>query len=244
MMSLKALGFLKQRKRAWVGTFFLLCLSTYALFAQAQSGSAWIDPTHLTKTIFPASKGAETRTIAPLSSAAELAVQPSLQVGQPRVSGRRSDKRGKKATPLMLKTMVLAAHRFQVDAYLVKAVIHAESAFDPQARSPKNAIGLMQVLPSTARDLGLTAQPTASVEQLLTDPRVSIVVGTKYLAEQLARFGGNVELALAAYNAGPGAVIRAGHKVPNYPETKVYVQRVKSLAHIYRQRQSLLEVQS
>jgi soluble lytic murein transglycosylase-like protein len=157
---------------------------------------------------------------------------------------RGADSGPARATPLMLKTLVQAAERFQVDAYLIKAVIHAESAFNPRARSPKNAIGLMQVLPGTARDLGLSAQPTASIEQLLTDPRVSIVVGTKYLAEQLLRFGGNVELAIAAYNAGPGAVIKAGNKVPPFAETRAYVQRVMALARSYRHRQTLQELRS
>jgi soluble lytic murein transglycosylase-like protein len=92
----------------------------------------------------------------------------------------------------------------------------------------------MQVLPSTARDLGLQDLQGSRVEQLMTDPRVSIVLGTKYLAEQLARFNGNVELAVAAYNAGPGAVLKAGHRVPNYPETQQYVRRVLSLAQAYR----------
>lgn len=148
-----------------------------------------------------------------------------------------------RATPLMLTTLVQAAERFHVDAYLIKAVIHAESAFNPSARSPKNAIGLMQVLPGTARGLGLASQPSATVEQLLTDPRVSIVVGTKYLAEQLERFGGNVELAVAAYNAGPGAVMKAGNQIPPYAETRAYVKRVLMLAKGYRDRQSLRGVQ-
>ena len=146
----------------------------------------------------------------------------------------QANRRGRQMTPEMAQMLQRASHHFAVDAHLVKAVIHAESAFNPRAVSPKNAIGLMQVLPSTARDLGLQDLQGLSVEQLLTDPRVSIVLGTKYLAEQLARFGGDVELAIAAYNAGPGAVIKAGHRVPNYPETRQYVRRVLSLARAYQ----------
>jgi soluble lytic murein transglycosylase-like protein len=146
----------------------------------------------------------------------------------------RATRTAKRFTPEMQATLERASRHFAVDAHLVKAVIHAESAFNPRAVSPKNAIGLMQVLPSTARDLGLQDLQGARVEELLTDPRVSIVLGTKYLAEQLARFGGNVQLALAAYNAGPGAVLKAGHRVPNYPETQHYVRRVLSLAQAYR----------
>ena len=245
----------------------LVAVSVQGISARAQGdGTSWIDPGLHTKTIYPAASGTvhrtptsvvmpgpdtetDTKVIWPkalsetekASVARRLLPQAFEASSVPRpMAGTRSSR----ATPLMLKTLVQAAERFQVDAYLIKAVIHAESAFNPRARSPKNAIGLMQVLPGTARDLGLSAQPTASVEQLLTDPRVSIVVGTKYLAEQLERFGGNVELAVAAYNAGPGAVIKAGNKVPPYAETRAYVQRVMSLARSYRQRQTLQEVQS
>ena len=261
-----------QALRLWRGSRTLAVLvgvSFHGLSAHAPGGgTSWIDPGMHTKTIYPAASGTVHRTLTSVvmfgpdtdtdtdtkviwpkalsetekaTVARRLLPQAFEASSVPRpVAGTRSSK----ATPLMLKTLVQAAERFQVDAYLIKAVIHAESAFNPRARSPKNAIGLMQVLPGTARDLGLSAQPTASVEQLLTDPRVSIVVGTKYLAEQLERFGGNVELAVAAYNAGPGAVIKAGNKVPPYAETRAYVQRVMSLARSYRQRQTLQEVQS
>ncbi|MFN3493258.1 MAG: lytic transglycosylase domain-containing protein [Hydrogenophaga sp.] len=138
----------------------------------------------------------------------------------------------------MQQTLLRASDRFGVDAYLIKAVIHAESAFNPHAVSPKNAIGLMQVLPGTAREMGLHEQDNMSVEQLLRDPRVSIVVGTRYLSEQLQRFG-STDLALAAYNAGPGAVQRSGNRVPNYPETQAYVQRVKQLRSTYSRARSL-----
>lgn len=151
----------------------------------------------------------------------------------PSPTARRA-KGAQRMTAAMLEMLQRASQHFAVDAHLVKAVIHAESAFNPRAVSPKNAIGLMQVLPSTARDLGLQDLQGLSVEQLMVDPRVNIVLGTKYLAEQLARFNGNVELAVAAYNAGPGAVLKAGHRVPNYPETQQYVRRVLSLAQAYR----------
>ena len=158
-------------------------------------------------------------------------VERLLSVSSP--TARRA-KGAPRMTTAMLEMLQRASQHFAVDAHLVKAVIHAESAFNPRAVSPKNAIGLMQVLPSTARDLGLQDLQGLSVEQLMVDPRVNIVLGTKYLAEQLARFNGNVELAVAAYNAGPGAVLKAGLRVPNYPETQQYVRRVLSLAQVYR----------
>lgn len=117
-----------------------------------------------------------------------------------------------------------AARQYRLDPALVRAVIHAESGFNVQARSPKGAIGLMQLMPATARYLGV-ANPR--------HPRENIHGGTRYLAELLAQFKNDVVLATAAYNAGPQAVQKyAG--VPPYAETQVYVQRVRILHERYR----------
>lgn len=175
----------------------------------------------------------DTRSIAPHGTAVHPIGVPAARVPATRPKGLSS-----RLTPQMQQTVLRAADRFGVDAYLIKAVIHAESAFNPQAVSHKNAIGLMQVLPGTAREMGLHEQGQMSVEQLLKDPRVSIVVGTRYLSEQLRHFG-TVELALAAYNAGPGAVKRSGNRVPNYAETRAYIERVKQLQGTYSRARSL-----
>ncbi len=117
-----------------------------------------------------------------------------------------------------------AARRFNVDPALVRAVIHAESGFNVHARSPKGAVGLMQLMPATARDLGV-ANPR--------HPRENIHGGARYLAEMLVRFRNDLTLATAAYNAGPQAVQKyAG--VPPYAETQVYVQRVRILHQRYK----------
>ncbi|MCX8518221.1 MAG: lytic transglycosylase domain-containing protein [Rhodoferax sp.] len=128
--------------------------------------------------------------------------------------------------PELHRQILRAAAIHDLDPDLVKAVVWAESRFDPQAISPKRAIGLMQVLPSTASAIGFKPVDDTPLEHLLQDPWVSLLVGTRYLARQLAYFGGRTELALAAYNAGPGAVERAGMRVPNYPETQAYVRQV------------------
>ncbi|MEM1245037.1 MAG: lytic transglycosylase domain-containing protein [Acidobacteriota bacterium] len=106
-----------------------------------------------------------------------------------------------------------------LDVALVRAVIQAESSFDPRALSPKGAMGLMQLMPSTARELGVSDP---------WDPEQNVRGGTRYLRRMLDQFDGQVDLALAGYNAGPGAVQRYGG-VPPYRETVGYIDRVLRL---------------
>jgi len=109
-----------------------------------------------------------------------------------------------------------ASRQHGVSAALVKAVIAAESGFDPWAESTKGARGLMQLMPATAEELGVDDA---------YDPWQNIDGGTKYLCELIDRFPGELELALAAYNAGPEAV-RQYQGIPPYKETRGYVKRV------------------
>jgi len=112
-----------------------------------------------------------------------------------------------------------AARTHEVDPALVHAVIAAESNYNAKVVSHKGAIGLMQVMPDTGRRYGVK-------EKDLYAPAKNIATGVRYLAELIAMFEGDLELALAGYNAGENTVLRFGRKVPPYPETRAYVPRV------------------
>jgi soluble lytic murein transglycosylase-like protein len=118
--------------------------------------------------------------------------------------------------PLILEHAKLQGVR----AELVRAVIQVESAFNPRAVSPKGAMGLMQLMPATARDLGVVDP---------FNPAENIRAGVTYLRQLLNRYNDDVQLALAAYNAGPGAVDRHGSKVPPYKETRNYVAKITGI---------------
>jgi soluble lytic murein transglycosylase-like protein len=114
------------------------------------------------------------------------------------------------------QTVQKAAAKYNLPPELITAVIKAESNFEVSAVSSAGAQGLMQLMPATAKELGV--KNPFDIEQ-------NIDGGTKYLRKMLDRFGGNVRKALAAYNAGPGTVMKYNGRVP-YPETRQYVKRV------------------
>jgi soluble lytic murein transglycosylase-like protein len=115
--------------------------------------------------------------------------------------------------------IVEEAQAYGIRADLVRAVVQTESAFNPRAISSKGAMGLMQLMPATAAELGVRDP---------FDPAQNIRGGVAYLAYLLARYDGNETLALAAYNAGPTAVDRHGMQVPPYRETRNYVSRIQA----------------
>ncbi|TVR65510.1 MAG: lytic transglycosylase domain-containing protein [Candidatus Competibacteraceae bacterium] len=106
-----------------------------------------------------------------------------------------------------------------IDPALIRAVVATESAYRPTAVSPKGAAGLMQLMPATAARFGLTPEERF-------DPERNVRAGIRYLRWLLARFDGDLELALAGYNAGEGAVLRYGRQIPPFEETQDYVRRV------------------
>lgn len=122
-----------------------------------------------------------------------------------------------------------ASQTHGIDYELLQALIAIESGFDTHAVSPKGAVGLMQLMPPTAERYGVRADKHTPIKKKLTDPRTNIKAGSSYLRDLIKMFPGQLELAVAAYNAGEGAVQRAGNKIPNYPETKNYVKTVMQL---------------
>lgn len=117
-----------------------------------------------------------------------------------------------------------ASKQHNVDPALVRAMIHAESAFKANARSKKGAVGLMQLMPATAKYMGVKRP---------AQPEQNIFGGVKYLSYLLEKFDGNIRLATAAYNAGPNAV-KKYKGIPPFAETKAYVERVGILHNRYR----------
>lgn len=119
--------------------------------------------------------------------------------------------------PVVDSYIVDSSRKYNVDPLLIYAQMHQESAFKKKARSHKGASGLMQLMPATARRFGVTD---------IYDPQQNIDAGVKYMRWLLNKFGGDVVLALAGYNAGEGAVMKYGNNIPPYRETQEYVRRI------------------
>ena len=129
------------------------------------------------------------------------------------------------------KLIDVAARDAALDPALVHAVISIESGYNPAARSPKGALGLMQVMPATAARYG--------VRDLGRSPAANLKAGTLYLSDLMQMFDSRIELVLAAYNAGENAVLRYGQRIPPYRETQQYVPAVLARYREWREEPSL-----
>lgn len=132
------------------------------------------------------------------------------------------------------KLLNQAADEYQLDPALLKAVMAAESGFNPAAVSPKGAIGLMQLMPATAERFGLEGDRKRSIEQKLTDPKTNIRLGARYLRLLQDLYPNQLHLMLASYNAGEGAVQKYNNAIPPYPETRNYVKLVTQFYRMYQ----------
>lgn len=133
--------------------------------------------------------------------------------------------RAPKARQRYAEMIAQVAREQQVEPALLHAVVTVESAYNPRARSRKGATGLMQLMPDTAKRFGVTDR---------TDPLENLRGGARYLNALMAMFDNNLRLVIAAYNAGEGAVMRNGNRIPPYPETRAYVPRVLHHYESYR----------
>ncbi len=154
----------------------------------------------------------------------------STPIKQPLLRALSQHPNLKKFEPLLAQ----ASKDFSVELALLKAVMAAESRFNPLAVSPKGAVGLMQLMPATAQRYGLFADQTQTIQQKLTDPETNIRLGARYLRDLHNMFPSRPELILASYNAGEGAVQKYNNQIPPYPETRNYVQIVTQFYQMYK----------
>ncbi len=156
----------------------------------------------------------------PRHSGYRLVLKSRKQWREPRVDYRNMAQNRQRFTT----NIAAVARNHGLPEGLIHAVIATESAYDPNAVSRAGAVGLMQLMPDTARRYGVTNR---------RDPAANLSAGTQYLKDLLERFGNDLELALAGYNAGENAVEKYGNQIPPYDETQSYVRKVIKLYQEY-----------
>ena len=162
------------------------------------------------------SKGRVHLTDRPPHDGYQLIRKAGKKLRAPRVNFRDKDANRKRFSG----KIAAVARRYRVPEALLHAVVAVESAYDPNAVSRAGAVGLMQLMPSTARRYGVVNR---------RDPGANLAAGTRYLRDLLTRFDSNIELALAGYNAGENAVEKFGNRIPPFSETQSYVRKVLQL---------------
>jgi soluble lytic murein transglycosylase-like protein len=193
-----------------------------------ETGAARIAPTRLDDRYQLFARGA-TMSDAP-DAAAAAAAQARAAFARTRAFQRATEHRN---AVLFEPLIEQYAKLHQLDPALVKAVIAVESAFQPDAISVKGAVGLMQIIPDTGERYGVVGDATSTIVQKLRDPAVNLRVGTRYLRDLLVMFADDLELVLAAYNAGENTVKRYGNTIPPFAETQEYVKLVQQFRSIY-----------
>jgi soluble lytic murein transglycosylase-like protein len=198
------------RERVRIAVACALCLAANAVRAQIFIGAEASGAPVLSN--FQTDATPAVLIAAPVSDIAAAVPLTSMPVAPALPSASRA------AEAARLQPLIaLVAKDANLSPHLLRAVIAVESAYDTRAVSRKGAQGLMQLMPATAQRFGVTDA---------FDPRQNLTGGAAYLKWLLQRFDGNLELALAAYNAGEAAVVKAGYRVPPLPETRAYVPRV------------------
>ena len=162
------------------------------------------------------SKGRVHLTDRPPHDGYQLMQKAGKKLRKPRINFRDKDANRKRFASKIAEV----ASRYQVPGALIHAVIAIESAYDPNAVSRAGAVGLMQLMPATAKRYGVANR---------RDPSANLTGGIRYLKDLLVRFDSNLELALAGYNAGENAVEKFGNRVPPFSETRSYVRKVLEL---------------
>lgn len=189
-----------------------------------------LDCTAVQVAVAPLRPGAEEQAPPWVGFSGRLIRAPGTLASASGVSGtERSGEDGTSAAalaalpPALAPLVQSASQRHQLDPTLVAALMYVESRYRPDARSPKGALGLMQLMPATAARYGVRSAAD------LLDPRTNIDVGVRHLRTLHDRYDGRLALMLAAYNAGEGAVERYGQRVPPFAETEAYVRRITAL---------------
>jgi len=162
------------------------------------------------------SKGQVHLTDRPTHDRYQLIQKAGKKLRMPRINFRDKDANRKRFSSKIAEV----ATRYQVPEALIHAVITIESAYDPNAISRAGAVGLMQLMPATAKRYGVADR---------RNPSANLSGGTRYLKDLLLRFDSNLELALAGYNAGENAVEKFGNQIPPFDETRNYVRKVLQL---------------
>jgi soluble lytic murein transglycosylase-like protein len=209
-----------------IAAFILVCAS--AVFPQGNAGSStyrldnfdFVSGVRIAQPLpqpssSPKSRRGRIRGAAPAASAG--AINAIINDRMAEISGSNPLDGFTTGNPSIDSYILESGRRNAVDPLLLYAIMHQESTFKPRAMSNKGARGLMQLMPGTAVRFGVNS---------IWDPQQNIEGGSRYMRFLLDKFDGNVELALAGYNAGEGAVIKYGYNIPPYSETQEYVRRI------------------